>query len=118
MVLRRLALNGSWGASQGPNITRIIKKVDTRRNAARLLFPYYQKNFLTKVLETNDSNNSRISREFVGIPNDYSKLIKDPEYETLIVEAIGGRRNFKRGYESTIQSTEKCIELIDRYLAN
>lgn len=94
---------------------RIIDKVETRRNAARILFPYYQKNFTTKFVN-NENSDSSIKR--IGIPVDYNRIINDPEYETLITEAILGRWNFKRGFESTIQSTEKCIDMIHRYLNN
>ncbi|MBT8218568.1 MAG: hypothetical protein KJP00_02005, partial [Bacteroidia bacterium] len=93
---------------------RIIEKVETRRKGARVLFPYYQKNFTTKIVAMENSNRNKR----IGVPINYLKLINDPEYETLIVEAITGRLNFRNGFNSTIRDTEKCIDMIDRYLKN
>jgi hypothetical protein len=92
---------------------RILKKVDTRRNAARLLFPYYQKHFRTVIIEKDSL--SRFSG-ILGIPNDYDFLINDPEYETLIAEALFGRGNMNRDLERTINNLENCIEQINKYL--
>ena len=92
---------------------RIISKVDTRRNAARVLFPYYQKNFRTKHVLKNDTISFR---QKLGIPNNYEFLINDPEFETLIAEAIDGRNHFVDQYLNAITEVEKGIKLIDAYL--
>ena len=91
---------------------RIIRKIDTRRNAARVLFPYYQKHFRTQLIKKDSL--SIVS--LVGIPNDYDLLINDPEYETLIIEALRGRSGSIYDLESTIRRVEKCIDYIDKYL--
>ncbi|MBT8257371.1 MAG: hypothetical protein KJO49_02795 [Bacteroidia bacterium] len=96
---------------------RILDKVETRRNAARLLFPYYQSHFKTVFSEKIDSIDLR--KKFVrklGIPNNYNFVINDPEFETLIVEAIGGRLNFLSGYKNSIKDVESCLNKIDDYL--
>jgi len=90
--------------------TRLKDKIDTRRNAARVLFPYYQKNFRTVTREVDGE------RSFYGIPNDYDRLINDPEFETLIVEALRGRSNFIRQFTQSVESVETCLSEIDRYL--
>jgi hypothetical protein len=90
---------------------RILAKMDTRRNAARVLFPYYQKHFRSKVIR-----NEEIRFQILGIPNDYEKLINDAEYETLIVEALTGRYNAKRDLKNTIELVENCINEINKYL--
>ena len=90
---------------------RIFKKIDTRRNAARVLFPYYQKHFRTIRKGDSISGYKRL-----GIPNDYDTLINDPEYETLIYEALNGRRSAKGELERTIGAVENCINEIDKYL--
>lgn len=91
---------------------RIISKVNTRRNAAELLFPYYKKHFNSKFLI--DSISKR--RTIIGIPINYEEVINDPEFETLIIEAIAGRRNFTSDYKITIKYVEDCIAKIDEYL--
>lgn len=95
---------------------RIVNKVDTRRNAARLLFPYYQKHFRTKFIKNGadlDLDNHELK---IGVPNDYKLLINDPEFETLLVEAISGRANFLRDFERTIDNVEMCLKQIKKYL--
>lgn len=92
---------------------RIVNKVDTRRNAARILFPYYQKHFKTKFLKDGSYLDFR---ENIGVPNNYSFLVNDPEFETLVVEAIRGRANFLRDFERTIDNVELCLNQINRYL--
>ena len=52
----------------------------------------------------------------ISIPNDYNTLINDPQFETLITEAIIGRAIVKNDFERTMRSVEECIEAIDRYL--
>jgi len=94
---------------------RIISKVDTRRNAARVLFPYYQTHFRTKHVVKNDTIKFR---QKLGIPNNYEFLINDSEFETLIVEAIDGRNHFVYQYLDAINEVEKGIKLIDAYLNN
>ena len=90
---------------------RIIEKINTRCNAARVLFPYYQKHFRTKI-----NRDSATGFHLLGIPNDYDILINDPEYETLIAEATIGRYNAKRDLENTITKVENCINEINKYL--
>ena len=92
---------------------RILTKVNSRRNASSLLFPYYQKHFRTKIVSNEDP---MISNSHVGIPNDYEFLIIDPEYETLVAEAIIGRNMEIMDFKRTIELVEKCINQIDRYL--
>jgi len=92
---------------------RIISKVDTRRNAARVLFPYYQKHFRTKHVVKNDT--IKFGQK-LGIPNNYEFLINDPEFETLIAEAIDGRNHFVYHYLEAINEVENSIKLIDAYL--
>ena len=87
--------------------------MDTRRNAARLLFPYYQKHFRTKFLQGEGYLDFRGN---IGVPNNYLFLLNDPEFETLLVEAIRGRDNFIRDYERTIGQIELCLKQISRYL--
>tara|TARA_R110001632_G_scaffold83134_2_gene184214 strand:- start:2750 stop:3496 length:747 start_codon:yes stop_codon:yes gene_type:complete len=91
---------------------RILKKVDTRRNAARLLFPYYQKNFRTILVKSDSLSRGRA----LGIPNNYNLLINDPEYETLIFEANTGRNMASSDLRRTIKDIENCIKQIDSYL--
>ena len=91
---------------------RILRKINTRRNAASLLFPYYQKHFRTKYVKKDTLSWNKI----LGIPNDYNSLINDAEYETLISEALYGRAMAKGDLESTIKSVENCINQIDIYL--
>ena len=95
---------------------RIVNKVDTRRNAARLLFPYYQKHFKTKFLKDRDKVGFREYEFMIGVPNNYTFLLNDPEFETLLVEAISGRANFLRDYERTIRNVELCLSQINKYL--
>jgi hypothetical protein len=97
---------------------RIVNKVDTRRNAARLLFPYYQKHFKTKFLKDGDYLNFKDNKPKIGVPNNYTFLINDPEFETLVVEAINGRGNFLQDFERTIAKVELCLSKINRYLEN
>jgi exonuclease VII small subunit len=92
---------------------RIQTKVNTRRNAARLLFPYYQKNFRTRIISKEDPVKAV---SYLGIPNDYVTLINDSEYESLIAEALVGRRMEIRDFERTIELVEACIEEIEKYL--
>ena len=95
---------------------RLQMKVDTRRNAGRLLFPYYQKHFTTRLVIDKDSTIFVSINKNVGIPNDYMALIHDPEFETLIAEAIHGRANINYDYIRTTKMVEDCIAAIDRYL--
>ena len=91
----------------------VIRKITTRRNAARLLFPYYKKHFITKkIAEDNDW----AVYDFYGIPNDYAFITNDPEYEALIVEAIRGRKIVMDDFTRTIKDVEHCIAEIDKYL--
>jgi hypothetical protein len=94
---------------------RIISKVNIRLDAAGLIFPYYQKHFKSKM--TLDSiTNRRSIKNIIGIPNDYEALINDPEFETLIIEAIKGRIVNDRFFSIGIQKVEECITKIDTYL--
>ena len=93
--------------------SRLLKKVDTRRNAPRILFPYYQEHFRTQVLPGKDSLDFFVK---IGVPINYPALINDPKYETLIIEAISGRANFSHGYEQTIAYVENCLRLIEEYI--
>jgi len=52
----------------------------------------------------------------LGIPNDYEFLINDPEYETLVAEAIQGRKMLTRDNIATIELIENCVRQIDKYL--
>jgi len=97
---------------------RLRIKAETRRNAGRLLFPYYQKHFKTKLTIEKDSSIWKSISNNVGIPNDYEQLILDAEFETLIAEAIHGRANIDNDYIWTNQMVEDCIAAIDRYLGN
>jgi hypothetical protein len=94
---------------------RILTKVGTRRNAANILFPYYQEHFRTKLIPNSDEN-YRYTR--LGIPNDYKHLLYDSKFETLIAEAILGRDNEVADFKRTIELLEKGIEEIDKYLKN
>ena len=60
--------------------------------------------------------NRRSIRNIIGIPNDYEALINDPEFETLIIEAIKGRIVNDRFFSIGIQKVEECITKIDTYL--
>ena len=95
---------------------RITQKVDTRRNAGRLLFPYYQKNFRTIISNQENPTDLNNFSSQISIPNDYEKLINDPEFETLIIEAIHGRLNIKTDFERTISISQNCISEIETYL--
>lgn len=92
---------------------RLHDKRDTRRNAARLLFPYYQKHFRTVSYQFPEKE----EKQFVGIPVDYDFIINDHEFETLLVEALLGRANFVASYHRSVNDVEKCIVEIDRYLS-
>jgi hypothetical protein len=92
---------------------RIKTKVGSRRNAANVLFPYYQKHFTTKLIPNSDENHGYTQ---LGIPNDYQHLLYDSEFETLIAEAMLGRSMEVDDFERTIEWIEKGIEEIDRYL--
>lgn len=99
---------------------RLIKKIDTRRNAAQLLFPYYQKHFRIKNLSEIDiyAGIYLADRKAIAIPNDYAFLVNDSEYETLIIEALFGRSHFLHDYNNAINDVKECITEIDRYLMN
>ncbi len=92
---------------------RILTKVSTRRNAANILFPYYQENFRTKLIP-NISESTGYTR--VAIPNDYEYLINDSKYESLISEAVLGRNMEVDDFRRTIEFVVKGIEGIDEYL--
>jgi hypothetical protein len=92
---------------------RILTKVDTRRNAARILFPYYQEHFRIKL---NLKENIIKTSDYFAVPNDYESLIDDPRFESLITEAILGRGMQIRDFESTIKLVEDGISQIDDYL--
>ncbi|MCA0133812.1 DUF6090 family protein [Winogradskyella alexanderae] len=95
---------------------RILFKQTTRRNGATLLFPYYQKHFRTTLGINTHQDAKPFSKRPIGVPTDYDHLINDAEFETLIIEAVAGRRNFLRDYETTVALVEDCIGLIDSYL--
>ena len=96
---------------------RILRKVDTRRNAGRLLFPYYQKHFTNKMSLPEETENGGYTLEYINaIPRDYSFVINDPEYELLINEAILGRMTVKLDFKMTIASVESCVDAINEYL--
>jgi len=95
---------------------RILFKQTTRRNGATLLFPYYQKHFRTILVKNTHKDAKPSSKRPAGIPTDYDHLINDAEFQTLIIEAVAGRRNFLRDYEYAIEDVETCIGLIDNYL--
>ena len=110
---------------------RIMYKVNTRRNAAKLLFPYYQDNFRSmNNLDIVDSTTIKSINAFVpklgktntikliGVPNDYQYLINDPKYETLMNEALIGRTMIVQDIKSTIALIENCLNEIDAYLKN
>jgi hypothetical protein len=94
---------------------RIKSKVESRRNAANLLFPYYKEHFTTKLIPNSDENHGYTR---VGIPNDYQHLLNDSEYESLIAEAMLGRSMEVSDFERTIELIEKGIEAVDSYLKN
>ena len=115
---------------------RILAKVNTRRNASKVLFPYYQDHFrvisnLNDDIDKNSTNltipkssisetitrrGMQIRDSYIAVPNDYDYLINDPKYETLISEAIIGRRIQIRDFEFTIELVEKGISEINDYL--
>ena len=109
---------------------RVLEKTRTRRNASRVLYPYYQKHFRTKSrldsYDTAEFLNSIISDDpklgvtsqiiNYGIPNDYHHLLNDPEYATLISEALVGRTMAIQDLRSTIILVEDCLKQIDKYL--
>jgi len=90
---------------------RIISKVNIRLDAAGLVFPYYQKHFKSKLVLDSITNR----RNIIGIPNNYEVLINDPEFETLIIEAIKGRNVNDRFFTIGIQKIEECTAQIDEY---
>jgi len=92
---------------------RILTKVNTRRDGAHILFPYYQKHFRTKTISKKDP---LTSGSYLAIPNDYEFLINDPEYETLVAEALIGRNMEIRDFKRTVELVENCINQIERYL--
>lgn len=51
-----------------------------------------------------------------AIPNDYSKIMNDPKYETLVSESIMHLRRKLRDFEFTIKTVEEGILKIDNYL--
>jgi len=53
---------------------------------------------------------------YLGIPNDYKFILNDHEYETLIAEALVGRKMALRDVKRTIELVENCINQIDKYL--
>ena len=91
---------------------RIRLKVNTRLDAAGLLFPYYQEHFNSKVVTDSITKRNII----IGIPNNYEILINDPEFETLIIEAEKGRNVEEFFFKLTIQKVEECIAEIEAYL--
>lgn len=95
---------------------RILSKENTRRNAAKVLFPYYQKHFRAKILNITDEETGKKTTITIAIPINYDHLINDSEFETLIVEAIKGRSSFLSDYSRTINKVEACIRLIEDYL--
>ena len=53
---------------------------------------------------------------YSATPNEYTRLMNDPKYETLISEAIMIRRVHLRNFEFTIKFVEDVILKIDNYL--
>lgn len=96
---------------------RILYKENTRRNASKTIFPYFQKHFRSKIPNINEFEHKDYEN-YIAVPNNYNALINDAEFETLIVEAILGRINFVSDYERTITAVNSCINLIDEYLEN
>ena len=50
------------------------------------------------------------------MPNNYSHLLNDPEFETLVVTALGGRANILQDYKRTIDNVTICLNKINKYL--
>lgn len=94
---------------------RIITKINTRRNASRVLYPYYQKHFRTVLIPGKDVIGID---NYQSAPNDYEFLLTDSEYESLISEAILGRTMEVIDYQKTILLVEEGIQQIDKYLSS
>lgn len=109
---------------------RVLEKTRTRRNASSVLFPYYQKHFRTISrldlnntseflnLITSDGPKLGVTSQIInhGKPNDYEQLLNDPEYSTLISEALVGRTMAIQDLRSTIILVEDCLKEIEKYL--
>ena len=95
---------------------RILMKENTNRNANNVLSPYYKKHFRTKIFPENGDFTLNSIRYKISIPNDYNFIINDPEFESLISDAIHGRWVILYDFAQTISKAESCIEAIDAYL--
>jgi len=96
---------------------RILMKVDTRRNASRVLFPYYQTHFRTRLPFERDSFGWKDLDDQLGVPVDYDYVINDPQFETLIAEAIHGRMMNKYDLENALDYLKTCLAVIEQYLS-
>ena len=93
---------------------RILSRYNTIINSAR--FNYYQEHFRITSNAEPDASMSQLRRSFKAIPNNYEYLMNDPQFESLISEAIFDRRLLLRDYEYTIELVKKGISEIDDYL--
>jgi len=93
---------------------RILSRYNTDRISARI--NYYQEHFRITSNAEPDVTLNQLRASLKALPNDYEYLMKDPQYESLITEAITNRRLLLRDYENTIELVKKGISEIEDYL--
>lgn len=93
---------------------RILSRYNTERISARI--NYYQEHFRITSNAEPDVTLNQLRASLKALPNDYEYLMKDPQYESLITEAITNRRLLLRDYENTIELVKKGISEIEDYL--
>ena len=93
---------------------RILSRYNTERISARI--NYYQEHFRITSNAKPDVSLNQLRASLKAIPNDYEYLMNDPQYESLITEAITNRKLLLRDYENTIELVKKGISEIEYYL--
>ena len=94
------------------------KRLESKNNTTgNGVMKNYVRNHFRVTSTAKPDDNFRILRDsYSATPNDYTKLLDDPKYETLISESIFLRRIHIRDFEFTIKSVEEGILKIDNYL--
>ena len=93
---------------------RILSRYNTARISARI--NYYQENFRITSNAKPDVSLNQLRKSFKAIPNNYEYLMNDPNYESLISEAIYNRRLLLRDFGGTVERVKKGISEIEYYL--
>jgi len=94
------------------------KRLESKNNTSGngVMKDYYRNHFRVISTAKPDDNLRMLRDSYSARPNDYTKLMDDPKYETLISESIMLRRVKIRDFEFTIKIVEEGILKIDNYL--